>query len=125
MKEMVVDFRRERTETTPMTIRGEDVDVVDSYKYLAVYLNVRLDWSTNTYAVYMKGMRQTVFPSQAQILQHLQQDVGDLLPVCGSKRHLLCCCLLGGSISAREVSRIYRLIRKVGNISQFGSQILY
>ena len=48
---MVVDVRSKRTETT--TIRGEDVDVVDSCKYLGVYLNVRPDWSTNTYVVFV------------------------------------------------------------------------
>ena len=56
-KEMVVDFRRKRTETMPMTIRGEDVDVVDSYESLGVHLIDRLDWSPNTDGVNKKMSR--------------------------------------------------------------------
>lgn len=60
---------------------------------------------------------QTLLPKEAHILYCVQQDVGDLLPVCGIECHLFCCCLLvGGSISVRDANRIYKLISKVENI---------
>ena len=55
-KELVVDFRRSRKRPlTPITIRGKDVEVVNSYKFLGVHLNNKLDWSDNTDALFRKG----------------------------------------------------------------------
>ncbi|XP_072543920.1 uncharacterized protein [Salminus brasiliensis] len=60
-KEMVVDFRRKRTTTGPITITGQDVERVDTYKYLGVLLDSKLDWKANTEAVYRKGMSRLYF----------------------------------------------------------------
>ena len=60
-KEMVVDFRRTTVSTRPLKIMGEEVEVVEDYKYLGVHLNDRLDWSTNTNTVYKKGMSRLYF----------------------------------------------------------------
>ena len=55
-KELVIDPRRStRTTTVPITIQGEDIELVDSYKFLGVHLNKNLDWRDNTEAVYKKG----------------------------------------------------------------------
>ena len=44
-KELVVDFRRcSHPPTTPVNIQGKDIERVDSYKYLGVHLNNKLDW---------------------------------------------------------------------------------
>ena len=39
-----------------MNIQGRDIETVVDYKYLAVHLNTKLDWSTNTDALYKKGL---------------------------------------------------------------------
>ncbi|KAM9385761.1 uncharacterized protein fndc7b [Pholidichthys leucotaenia] len=54
-KEMVVDFRRKPSTTAPVNIHGLDIEVVDSYKFLGVLLNYKLDWSDNSQAPYKKG----------------------------------------------------------------------
>ncbi|KAI4899540.1 hypothetical protein NFI96_016156 [Prochilodus magdalenae] len=51
-KEMVVDFRKNRSPQAPVTIDGEEVEVVGTYKYLGVHLDNKLDWSSNTSAVF-------------------------------------------------------------------------
>ena len=66
----------------PLWIRGKVVEDVEDYRYLGV-VN-RLDWK-----------KQTLFLEEAKILQRVQQDVGDLSPVCCCQRHFLCCCVLG------------------------------
>ena len=78
----------------PLQIRGEVVEEVEDYKYLGVVIDNRLDWKSNTEAAYKKGMSR-LFPEEAEILQRVQQDVGNLLPVCCCKRHFLCCCVFG------------------------------
>ncbi|XP_063751874.1 uncharacterized protein LOC134872481 [Eleginops maclovinus] len=55
-KELEVDFRRStKRSLTPITIRGEEVEVVNSYKFLGVHLNSKLDWRDNTDALCRKG----------------------------------------------------------------------
>ena len=51
-KELVVDYRRSKKRApTPITIRGEEVEAVDNYKFLGVHINNKLDWTDNTEAL--------------------------------------------------------------------------
>ncbi|KAK3553548.1 hypothetical protein QTP70_004570 [Hemibagrus guttatus] len=51
-KELVVDFHRhEHPSPPPVNIQGKDIERVDSYKYLGVHLNNKLDWTDNTDAI--------------------------------------------------------------------------
>ncbi|KAL0188435.1 hypothetical protein M9458_015534, partial [Cirrhinus mrigala] len=54
-KELVLDFRRNSPACTPVSIQGSDIEIVNTFKYLGVHLNNKLDWSTNTDALYRKG----------------------------------------------------------------------
>ncbi|XP_031172325.2 uncharacterized protein LOC116062024 [Sander lucioperca] len=54
-KEMVVDFRRRLPRTSPVNIQGANIEMVETYKYLGVHLNNKLDWSKNTDVLYKKG----------------------------------------------------------------------
>ncbi|KAI3356294.1 hypothetical protein L3Q82_017188, partial [Scortum barcoo] len=45
----------------PLRIRGEVVEEVEDYKYLGVVIDNRLDWKSNSEAVYKKGMSRLYF----------------------------------------------------------------
>ncbi|XP_063755242.1 uncharacterized protein LOC134874905 [Eleginops maclovinus] len=61
-EELVVDFRRgTKRSLTPITIRGEEVEVVNTYKFLRLHLNNKLDWSDNTDALFRKGQSKLFF----------------------------------------------------------------
>lgn len=61
-KEIVIDFsRRLHPPPSPVCIGGINVEIVKSYKYLGVELDNKLEWSTNTEAVYKKGLSQLYF----------------------------------------------------------------
>ncbi|KAI3355023.1 hypothetical protein L3Q82_017847 [Scortum barcoo] len=60
-REMVIDFRRKKMPSQPLRIRGEVVEEVEDYKYLGVVIDNRLDWKSNTEAVYKKGMSRLYF----------------------------------------------------------------
>ena len=60
-KEMVVEFRRARPELSTISILGDKVQVVESYKYLGVHMNNKLDWKQQTEAVYKKGQSRLCF----------------------------------------------------------------
>lgn len=54
-KEMIVDYRKQASIFHAVTIRGMDIEVVEDYKYLRVYINSKLDWSRNTNIDFKKG----------------------------------------------------------------------
>ena len=60
-KEMIVDYRKRRTEHAPILIDGAVVEQVESFKFLGVHINNKLDWSKQTKTV-VKRARQSLFP---------------------------------------------------------------
>ena len=50
-KEMIVDYRKKRTEHAPILIDGAAVEQVDSFKLLGVHITNKLTWSKNTMTV--------------------------------------------------------------------------
>uniref|UniRef100_A0A8C7WBW6 Reverse transcriptase domain-containing protein n=1 Tax=Oncorhynchus mykiss TaxID=8022 RepID=A0A8C7WBW6_ONCMY len=60
-KEMIVDYRKRRTEHAPILIDGAVVEQVESFKFLGVHINNILEWSKHTKTV-RKRERQSLFP---------------------------------------------------------------
>ena len=58
---MIVDYRKRRTEHAPSLIDGAVVEQVESFKFLGVHINNKLEWSKNTKTV-VKRARQSLFP---------------------------------------------------------------
>ena len=46
-KEMVIDFRRKKTPTTPLLIKGQTVEMVDSFQFLGTTISKNLKWEDN------------------------------------------------------------------------------
>uniref|UniRef100_A0A4W5KKS1 Reverse transcriptase domain-containing protein n=1 Tax=Hucho hucho TaxID=62062 RepID=A0A4W5KKS1_9TELE len=59
-KEMIVDYRKRRTEHAPILIDGAVVEQVESFKFLGVHINNKLEWSKHTKTV-VKRARQSLF----------------------------------------------------------------
>ena len=47
-KEMIVDYRKQRTEHAPILIGGAVVEQVESFKFLGVHITNKLTWSKHT-----------------------------------------------------------------------------
>ncbi|KAI4891324.1 hypothetical protein NFI96_000961 [Prochilodus magdalenae] len=115
-KEMCIDFRRSRPSQQPISIKGVDVEVVRSYRYLGVHLDERLDWSVNTDMVYKKAQSRLYFLRrlgsfricQKLLLMFYQSVVASVL------FYAVVC--WGGSISKRDAGRLDRLVRKAGSV---------
>lgn len=72
-KELVIDFRRSRKPPTLITIQGEEVEIVDSNKFLGIHINNRLNWKDNTLCTgttrcIQEGSEPHVLPAEAQVL---------------------------------------------------------
>ena len=105
-REMVMDFRRKKTPSQPLWIRGEEVEEVEKYKYLRVVIDNRLDWKSNTEAVYKKGMSRLYFLRK---LRSFYQSV-----VASAIFFAVMC--WGSSIRASDTNRLDKIIKKAGSV---------
>ena len=115
-KEMVIDFRLSRQPLQPINIRGNNIEVVSTYKYLGVHLDDKLDWSANTDALYKKGQSRLFF------LRRLRSfDVcGEMLvmfyqSVMASILFYAAVCW-GGNITQEDSNRLDKLVRKASSV---------
>ncbi|TWW54691.1 hypothetical protein D4764_0239290, partial [Takifugu flavidus] len=116
-KELVVDFRRHNNPLpAPVNILGTDVDVVESYKYLGVYLNNNLDWTHNTDALVKKGNRRLFllrrlrsFGVQGPLLRTFYDSVVGSAIFYG----IVC---WSSSITDRDRKRMDRLVRRASSV---------
>ena len=53
-KELVFDYRRKKEPLTPLLIDGKIVSIVDSYKYLGLKIDSKLNWSNHAHDVCKK-----------------------------------------------------------------------
>ena len=63
-KEMIVDYRKKRTEHTPILIDGAVMEQVESFKFLGVHITNKL---TSTPRQLRRGHNQTYSPQETEI----------------------------------------------------------
>ena len=115
-KELVIDFGKSRPCPRPVVIRGDEVKIVDNYKYLGVWLDNKLDWSCNTDHLYKRGQSRLYFLRRLRsfnicrkLLWMFYQSV-----VASALFYAVVC--WGGSISKRNSNRLDKLIRRAGSV---------
>ena len=124
-REMVIDFRKKRTMAPqPLHILGKDVEAVEDYKYLGVTINHRLDWRSNTEAVYKKGMSRLYFLRKlrsfnvcSKMLEIFYQSV-----VASVLFFAVVC--WGNSIGASDTNRLNKLNRNAGSVIDYKQDTL-
>ncbi|KAI4892844.1 hypothetical protein NFI96_004929 [Prochilodus magdalenae] len=110
IKELVVDFRRCRHPPPLVNIRGTDIERVDSYKYLGVHLNNKLDWSVNTTALHKKGQSRLYL-----LRRQVMWSAGSTPTVVASAIFYGVVCW-GSSISTADRRRLDKLLKRVGSV---------
>lgn len=60
-KEMVVDFGKNRSKPVPVSIRGTEMELVPSLRYLGVQLDNKMDWKQHIDMLYKKGQSHLYF----------------------------------------------------------------
>ena len=115
-KELVIDYRRSKPHLQPINIQGKDIAVVQTYKFLGVHLDDKLNWSANAGALYKKGQSRLFFLRKLRsfdvckemLLMFYQSVMASVLfyaAVCW-----------GGNMSKRDTGRLDRLVRKAGSV---------
>nr|XP_019946005.1 PREDICTED: connective tissue growth factor-like [Paralichthys olivaceus] len=116
-KELVVDFRRRNhTPPTPVNIQGMDIERVDSYKYLGVHLNNKLDWTQNTHALYRKGQSRLYLLRKLRsfgVQGALLRTFFDTVVASAIFSGVVC---WSSSISTADRKRLDKLIKKASSV---------
>lgn len=60
-EEMVIDFRRKSDEIYPLVIKGEEVRIVNTYKYLGTVIDDKLEWTPNIETCCKKASQRLFF----------------------------------------------------------------
>ena len=58
---MVIDFRRIKSPIAPITINGEDIEIVTDFKFLGTIISNDLSWDTNITAITKKAQQRMFF----------------------------------------------------------------
>ena len=107
-----MDFRRIRIKS----IMGEEVDVVEEYKYLGVHLDSRLDGRHNTDAVYKKGQSRLYFLWKLRFFSIYRKMLHIFYKSVVESSILSAVICLGSSIRATDLKRLNKLIKKAGSV---------
>ncbi len=115
-KELVVDYQRKRSPPVPVTIQGEEVERVDSYKYLGVQINKKLDWTHNTDALFRKGQSRLFFLRRLRSFSVCNRLLKIFYQSTVASALFFAVVCWGGGIRAGEASRLNKLVRKASSV---------
>jgi len=115
-KELVVDFRKQRTRPNPFSINGTEVDIVDEYKYLGVHIENKLDWTKNTEAVSKKGQSRLDFLRRLRSFNICRTMLQMFYHSVVSSVIFYAVVCWGSRLKAADANRLNKLVRKAGSV---------
>ena len=115
-KEMIVDFRRNKIKQSSVVILGEEVEVVEEYKYLGVQLDNRLEWKVNTEYIYKKGQSRLYFLRKLRSFNVCPKMLHIFYKSVVESAISFAAICWGSGIRTRDLKRINKLIKKAGSV---------
>ena len=115
-KELVVDYRRNRKSPAPVVIQGEEVERVDSYKYLGVHINNKLDWTHNTDALFKKGQSRLFFLRRLRSFDVCSRLLKIFYQSIVASALFFAVVSWGGGLKAGEAGSLNKLVRKARSV---------
>ena len=121
-KEMIVDFGRRKAHHLPVVIEGEGIEVVQTYKYLGVHLDHKLDWSVHTDAAYKKGQSRLFFLRKLTSFQVCNDMLYLFYQSVVASAVFFAVVCWGSCMTARDRNRLDKLVRKC--VSVLGRRVV-
>ena len=121
-KELIIDFRRDKSPIEPIVIKNENVEIASSYKYLGVNISDDLDWSNHVSVTHSKINQRLYF------LRKLKYFNIDNKLLCLFYKSVIesiftfCLICWGGNTTASDKLLIERVIKRAGKLSKAGFQ---
>jgi hypothetical protein len=73
-KDIMVDYRKRRTEHVSILIDGAVVEQVESFKFLGVHITNKLTWSMHTKTVVKRARQKPSPPQETENIWHGSSD---------------------------------------------------
>ena len=115
-KELIIDFRTNKSDVAPVIIKDSVVERVDSFRYLGVVFDTQLNWGDNTDALIKKVNSRMYclrklgsYSVSTHLLQMFYSSV-----ICGVLTFGLTS--WGGNLTKFDSDRIDKLINKAGRV---------
>ncbi|KAI4894307.1 hypothetical protein NFI96_005585 [Prochilodus magdalenae] len=115
-KKLVVDLRRDKTQVTPISIKGVSVDTVEDYKYLGVHIDNKLDWAKNTDALYRKGQSRLYFLRRLRSFNICRTMLRIFYESVVASAILYAVACWGSRLRVADANRLNKLIRKASDV---------
>ncbi|TWW81352.1 hypothetical protein D4764_01G0011670 [Takifugu flavidus] len=115
-KEMVVDFSKSKSPPSPVCISGKDVELVPSYRFLGVQLDNKLEWSTNTDAVYKKAMSRLYFLRRLRSFSVCSRMLHMFYQSVMASTIFFAAVCWGAGIKAKDANRLNKIIKKAESV---------
>ncbi|XP_075935394.1 uncharacterized protein LOC142935136 [Anarhichas minor] len=120
-KEVIVDFRRSRKTTpSPLYISGEEVERVDSIKFLGLHITKDLTWSLNTSHLvkkaqqrlfFLRKLKQAGVPS-ALLVNFYRSVIESILCMCFTVWYASCT-----AENRRDLARVVRTAQRIVGVT--------
>ena len=115
-KELVIDFRKKKNvPITPVKMKGVDIEIVDTYKYLGVTIDNKLAWSYHIDKVYSKTQSRLFFLRKLRsfnVCNRMLRMFYDTI-ICSVFSFAIVC--WGGNATERDKNRLNKLIKRAGS----------
>ena len=110
-----VDFRKKKSvPITPIQMKGENIEIIDTYKYLGVTIDSKLNWSHHIDKVFKKSQSRLFFLRKLRsfnVCNRMLCMFYDTI-ICSVLSFALVC--WGGNATERDKGRLNKLIKKAG-----------
>ena len=115
-KEIIIDFRKKKTPLAPLMIKNENVEIVNSYKYLGTLIDDQLDWNANATETLKNVNRRFYFLRKLKTF-HVDNTILCLFykAVVESILTFSITCW-GGNIQGNKANKINTVIRKANKL---------
>uniref|UniRef100_A0A669BZP0 Reverse transcriptase domain-containing protein n=1 Tax=Oreochromis niloticus TaxID=8128 RepID=A0A669BZP0_ORENI len=111
-KEMVIDFRRtKQSEHSTLYIDGEEVERVESFKFLGVHISADLTWSTNISHQVGKAQQRLYFLRKLRQVQLPQRLLVNFYRSTIESLLTYCCTLWFNCCTAEDKRKLQRVVR--------------
>ncbi len=118
-KELIFDFRKKKEEAVPVTINNQTIEIVESYKYLGVHLDNKLNWKENTGVLLKKAQSRLFFLRKLRSFDLSPRLLGVFYESILASVLFYAVLCWGGSIPIEDRNRINKLIKRAGSVIGF------
>ena len=101
---------------TPVSILGHNVDIVEHYKYLGVFIDNKLDWTKNTEVLYKKGQSRLYFLRRLRSFNICRTMLRMSYESVVASAILFAVVYWGSRLRVADGNRLNKLIRKASDV---------